>query len=248
MDYTFFKKGLKDGLPIGVSYIPASMALSVSAQKIGIPFGSWILMNVLDYTGCGEVALLKLWSGGETILFMYLLIFFMIISRHFLYSLSLSQKLDKDVNIFHRLLFAHLDSDEVFAVSMQQPGTLKYSYLFGIVIAPFVGWITGIITGFLFTQLLPASVSSAFGITLYSVFLTLIIPPMKSFKPVFIVVTLAALLSLFVEYVPAIKASLSSGLSMILCTLITCIIGAIFFPVDSKDEEEISEDLNKNNI
>ena len=81
MDYTFFKKGLKDGLPIGVSYIPASMALSVSAQKIGIPFGSWILMNVLDYTGCGEVALLKLLSGGETILFMYLLIFFMIILK-----------------------------------------------------------------------------------------------------------------------------------------------------------------------
>lgn len=248
MGSELFKKGLKDGIPIGISYVPMSMALSVGAQKLGIPFGSWILMNVLDYTGCGEVAILRLWSGGETILLMYLFTFFMIVSRHFLYSLSLSQKLDKNTNIFQRLLFAHLDSDEVFAVSMQQPGALRSSYIFGISIAPYAGWVFGSAVGFLFTQLLPAPVSSAFGITLYSVFLTLIIPPMKSSKPISIVVALAAGLNLIMEYVPAIKASLSSGLSMILCTLITCTLGAIFFPVKTEEEEEISEDLNKNNV
>ena len=248
MSSELFKKGLKDGFPIGISYIPVAMALSVSAQKVGVPFVLWILMSVLDYTGCGQVAILKLLSGGETLLLMYVLTFFIIASRHFLYSLSLSQKLDKNVNIFHRLLFAHLDSDEIFAVSMQQPGTLKFSYLFGISIAPFAGWVFGAVVGFLFTQLLPAPISSAFGITLYSVFLTLIIPPMRSSKPILMVVALAACLSLIVEYVPAIKAMLSSGLSMILCTIITCTVGAIFFPVDSEEEEEISEDLNKNNI
>lgn len=248
MSSELFKKGLKDGTPIGLSYIPLAMALSVSAQKIGVPFGLWMLMSFLDYTGCGQVAILRLLSRGETVLLMYILTFFMIASRHFLYSLSLSQKLDKDVNIFHRLLFAHLDSDEVFAVAMQQPGTLKSHYLMGISIIPFIGWIVGAAVGFLFTQLLPAPVSSAFGITLYSLFLTLIIPPMKSSRSIFIVVAIAASLNLIMEYVPVVKASLSSGLSMILCTVITCTIGAILFPVSEKEEDEISNDLNKNNI
>ena len=176
---------------------------------------------------------------------MYVLTYFIIVSRHFLYSLSLSQKLDKSVNIFQRLIFAPINSDEIFAVAMQQPGTLKSSYLFGMAVPAYVCQIVGITLGFLFTQMIPAPVSSAFGITLYSVFLTLIIPPMRSSKPAFIVVFLSACLSLIVEYVPAVKAMLSSGLSMILCTLITCTIGAIFFPLDKKEEEEV---LDRNDI
>ena len=248
MSSEFFKKGFRDGIPIGISYIPLAMSLSFTAQRCDISFGLWELQSILLYSGSAQSALLRLLAGGEKILLMYLLTFFMIVSRHFLYSLSLSQKLDKSVNIFHRLLFAPINTDEVFAVAMQQPGTLKSSYLFGIALPAYTCQILGITLGFLFTQVIPAPVSSAFGITLYSVFLTLIIPPMKTSKSVAVVVALATSLSLFMEYVPAVKALLSSGLSMILCTFITCIIGAIFFPVDNEDEKELPEDLNKNNI
>lgn len=234
-----FKRGFKDGIPIGISYVPLAMSLSFTAQRFGIPFGLWELQSVLLYSGSGQSALFRLLSGGETVLLMYVLTYFMIVSRHFLYSLSLSQKLDESVNIFQRLLFAPINTDEIFAVAMQQPGVLKASYLFGMAIPAYICQIIGITSGFLFTQVIPASISSAFGITLYSVFLTLIIPPMKSSKPAFTVVVLTACLSLFIEYVPAVKAYLSSGLSMILCTLITCTIGAIFFPLEKKEEEEI---------
>jgi len=243
-----FKKGFKDGIPIGVSYIPLAMALSFTAQRLGISFGLWELQSFLLYSGSAQSALLNLWAGGESVLLMYLLTFFMIVSRHFLYSLSLSQKLDKSVNIFQRLVFAPINTDEIFSVAMQQPGTLKSSYLFGIAIPAYACQIFGITAGFLFNQVIPASVSSAFGITLYSVFLTLIIPPMKSSKPVSIIVVIAACLNILMECIPAIKALLSSGLSMVLCTVITCTIGAILFPVSENEEKEISEDLNKNNI
>ena len=62
-DKELFQKGLKDGIAIGVSYIPAAMAISIAASKQNFPFGIWELMSALLYTTSGQAAVLNLLSN-----------------------------------------------------------------------------------------------------------------------------------------------------------------------------------------
>ena len=104
----------------------------------------------------------------------------------------------------------------------------------------------GISAGFLFTQSLPESLKSAMGITLYAVFLALIVPPMRKSMQVLVAVILAGIISWVLECIPAIKSGLPAGTPMIICTLLTCTLGATFMPVDSEDEK-LEEEIKKTN-
>lgn len=241
-----FQKGLRDGVAIGVSYIPAAVAVSIAAARQDFPFGMWEFMSALLYTPSGQAAILNLLSNGAPAFFIYLT-FSIMIFRHFLFSLSLSQRLDSKVGIFSRMLFAPFNTDEIFSIAMQQPGKIKSSYLLGISIFPYLGEMIGINAGFLFTQSLPESLKSAMGITLYAVFLALIIPPMRNSVNISVSVILAGIISWVLECVPIIKSSLPAGSAMIICTLLTCTLGAIFMPVKDEDEK-FEKQIKKNNI
>ena len=245
-DKELFRKGLKDGIAIGVSYIPAAMAISIAASRQNFPFGIWELMSALIYSTSAQAAILNLLSNGTTVLVIYILTFSIMTFRHVLFSLSLSQKLDPSVGIFTRMFFAPLNTDEIYSIVMQRPGKIKTSYLIGISIIPYVGQMVGISAGFLFTQSLPESLKSAMGITLYAVFLALVVPPMRKSMQVLVAVILAGIISWVLECIPAIKSGLPAGTPMIICTLLTCILGAIFMPVDSKDEK-LEEEIKKTN-
>lgn len=245
-DKELFQKGLKDGIAIGVSYIPAAMAISIAASKQNFPFGIWELMSALLYTTSGQAAVLNLLSNGTTILVIYILTFSIMTFRHVLFSLSLSQKLDSSVGIFTRMFFAPFNTDEIYSIAMQQSGKIKSSYLLGISIFPYLGQMLGISAGFLFTQSLPESLKSAMGITLYAVFLALVVPPMRKSMQVLIAVILAGIISWVLECIPAIKSGLPAGTPMIICTLLTCTLGAMFMPVDSEDEK-LEEEIKKTN-
>ena len=244
VDSSLFKKGLKDGVAIGVSYIPMAAAVSIAAQKTSFPFGIWELMNAIVYSGSAQTAILNLIAGGETALFVYILTFSIINCRHILYSLSLAPRIDPKMGVVERLLFAGFNTDETYAISMNQPGLISASYLFGIITVPWACQMIGSSLGYMFTSLFPPSLNSAFGITIYAVLISLIVPPMKKSKAIIVAVLCAAALSLGFECIPAIKQSLSSGVIMILCTILTCTIGAFFFPVkDDSDDEQKSKSV-----
>lgn len=246
-DKELFQKGLRDGIAIGLSYIPAAMAISIAATRQNFPFGIWELMSALLYSSSAQAAILNLLSNGATAFLIYILTFSIMNFRHVLFSLSLSQKLDSKIGVFGRVLFAPFNTDEIYSIVVQQPGKIKSSYLLGISIIPYLGQIAGITAGFLFTQSLPESLKSAMGITLYAVFLALIVPPMRKSVQVLIAVVLAGVISWALECIPAIKAGLPAGAPMIICTLLTCTLGAIFMPVSSENEE-LEEEMKKSNM
>lgn len=242
-----FQKGLKDGLTVGVSYIPLAMAVGIVASKLGMLFGIWEIMSALLYSGSSQSAVLNLISNGATSILIYLLTFSIITFRHVLFSLSMSQKMDPKMSVLSRMLFASFNTDEIYAIAMQQPGKLKAPYLFGISVFPYMGWMLGVTLGFIFNQLLPDSVKSAFGITLYAVFLALIVPPMKKSLSVVFGVVCSAAISWILECIPAVKSTLPPGTPMIICTIVTCTLGALFLPV-KEDDEKLEDEIKENNM
>ena len=76
-----------------------------------------VLTSASNITSAGQFAGLQIIVAGGTILEM-ILTQFIVNLRYALMSLSLSQKLDKNVSIKQRLIMAFANTDEIFAAAM----------------------------------------------------------------------------------------------------------------------------------
>lgn len=235
-----FMKGLKDGLPIGLGYLPISLACGIMAAKVGIPFKFAELLSLLIYSGSGQAAAQTLYGAAETSILMYALTIFVMNCRYILFSISIAQRFDKSMGTLQRIIFGFFNTDEIYVVAMKQQGELSAPYLFGISVCPYLGFLIGNTAGVLFTNFLPEPVTSALGIMIYAMFIALIIPPAKHSKPVAIVTSIALAISFILECIPTIKAHMGPGITVIICAVVTATIGAIAFPV--KQDEEATND------
>jgi predicted branched-subunit amino acid permease len=149
-------------------------------------------------------------------------------------SLALGQRLGPDVGIGERLLAAFFNTDEVFALGMSRGKALTAGFFVGAGIVGALGWISGTALGAIAGSLLPESVRMALGVMLYGMFVAIVVPRAKEEKPILIVVILALLLSCLFAWMPWLN-QISSGLAIVICTVLAASVGALLFPV--KDEE-----------
>lgn len=231
-----FKIGLKDSVPIAIGYLSVSFSFGIVALKGGLTVFQAVLTSITNITSAGQFAGLGIMAAGGTILEMCLTQF-IINLRYALMSLSLSQKLSKEVKFWHRLIIAFANTDEVFAVAMMHNKELTIKYMLGLQIPPVLGWTAGTALGAIACNLLPVSLTSALGIALYGMFAAIVIPEAKKSRPVMIVVITALVLSCIIYYAPVLSG-ISSGIAIIICTVAASLIGAWLFPVDEKEKVE----------
>ena len=224
-----FLQGVRHGLPIGLGYLSVSFAFGMQAVALGLTTLQAVLISMTNLTSAGQVAALPLIVGGAPLAEMALTQL-TINLRYALMSLSLSRKLDGTMTTGRRMFFSFANTDEVFAVASGQPGKVGKSYLFGLMVLPWIGWSLGTLLGSVAGTLLPEFVRNALGIALYGMFLAIILPPAREKKPVRFVVVIAVALSLGFHYLPALK-EISSGFAIILCAVTAAALGAWLFPV-----------------
>lgn len=233
MVHNKIKAGLRDGIPIGLGYFSVSFTFGMLAVKSGIsPFHA-VLISLLNLTSAGQFAGLTVIVSGASLLEMALTQLVINI-RYALMSVSLSQKLDASVKVRQRLLIAYGNTDEIFAVASAKPGTVGKWYMYGLMLIPVAGWVGGTLTGAVASTLLPAAIISALGVALYGMFIAIVVPVARESREVLLVVAAALMLSTVFYYLPALK-EISSGFSIIICTVAAAALGAWLFPV--KEEE-----------
>lgn len=230
-----YLKGFKDGLPIGLGYLSVSFAFGIMAVQKGLPPLAAILISMTCLTSAGQVA------GVETIAaaggFAEIAIAQLIINlRYSLMGISLSQKLCPKYNMFHRLTTSFGITDEVFAVASARTEDVTPPYMYGLITLPYIMWAVGTAAGALLGNILPEIVKSALGIAIYGMFIAIVIPPAKRFKGVLVVALIAAALSCVFRFVP-VFSSITSGFSVIICTIIAAAVGALLFPKPTEDGE-----------
>lgn len=232
---TFFKNGLKDGLPIGLGYLPVAFAFGVQASIAGIPLFMSLFISMTNLTSAGQLAGLTIIAAAGTVLEI-VLTQLVINARYFLMSITLSQKLDSSFTLGHKFLCSAFVTDEIFAVASSKPKTFNRSYFYGLVVLPYIGWSLGTLLGAAAGNVLPVMITNALGIALYAMFIAIIIPPSIKEKGVFFAVVLGAGVSAILYYVNIFSA-IPSGLLVIISALITASIVALIFPV--KEDKEV---------
>ena len=231
-----FKCGLKDSIPIALGYLSVSFSFGILAIKEGLNVIQAGLTSLTNVTCAGQFAGLGIMVAGGTILEM-ILTQFIINLRYALMSLSMSQKLSEKTKFWHRLVIAFTQTDEVFAVAMAHNKSLTLKYMLGLQLPSIAGWTIGTVAGAIAGNLLPASVCTALGIALYGMFVAIVVPQAKKSRPVMIVVLIALVLSCIIYYVPEFSF-VSSGISIIICTIAASAVGAWLFPRDEKEQVE----------
>lgn len=238
---TAFRAGLRDGLPICLGYLSVSFTYGMRTVEDGLPFWFALLVSMSNLTSAGQFAGTALIAAGGSYLEVAITTFVINI-RYMLMSLSLSQKADPAITLPQRAILSFGVTDEIFAVSMQQKGTIGAPYLAGLILTPYFGWAFGTLLGGTATGLLPFAARSALGIAIYGMFLAIIIPASADSKPVLRTVLFAGCLSCLLRWLPALSR-LSGGWSIIICTIAAASYAALRFPitpVEADGEEEPS--------
>lgn len=229
-----FRIGMLDGLPIALGYFSVSFAFGMLAIEKGVPLWGPVLISLTSFTGTGQFVGVDLLSGGAAL--MEIAFTLLIINlRYLLMSLSLSQRMSPCVGLWQRLCIAFGVTDENYAVAMSKTQPLTFSYMLGLILCSYTGWIGGTVVGVLVGTALPPSVQSALGIALYAMFIAILVPPARKERPVLIVIAIGAVMSCCFSYLPGLN-QLSDGWVIIICGVASSAIGAYFFPIQPKEE------------
>lgn len=228
-----FQNGIQDGIPIALGYLSVSFTFGMSALSLGIPLEAAVVISLTNLTSAGQFAALELIAVSSSyteMLFTQLLINL----RYALMSLSLSQRIEKNMSTGKRMLMSYGITDEIFALASAQNQPITCSYFCGLMLLPICGWTFGTWLGAAATAMMPGDIRASMGIAIYGMFLAIFIPPAKKSSAIRCVVLLAAVLSCLLEGLSA-YLSISSGFALILCTLLAAAYGAWRFPIQEEN-------------
>ncbi len=227
-----FLKGLKGGIPIGLGYLSVSFAFGIMAISLGFEWWQAVLISMTNLTSAGQLAGIGIMIHPAQYLDM-LLSQLTINVRYSFMSVSLSQKVTPQFSGIKRWILGFFMTDEIFAVASNEK-EVSVKFFSGLTVFPYIGWTLGTLLGSVLGNVLPAVIMNALCIAIYGMFVAIVVPSAKESKSLLLVVGVAILLSCLFYYLPVLN-TVSSGIAVCVCAIVSAVLGAIFFPV--KEEE-----------
>lgn len=229
----WYKRGLRDGIPICIGYFAVAFALGITAKNAGLTAFQAAITAMLTNASAGGYAGFTLMAASATYAEMAVMQL-VANARYLLMSCALSQKLDPKTPLLHRLIIGFDITDEIFGISVAVNGKLNPFYTFGAMTVSIPGWAAGTYLGVVMGNVLPVSVVRALSVGLYGMFLAIIIPPARRDRVVAVLIAISFVASLLVSRVQ-IFSVIPEGVRIIALTVIISLAAAILFP---KGEEE----------
>ncbi|MBQ8140400.1 MAG: AzlC family ABC transporter permease [Clostridia bacterium] len=230
-----YLRGMKAGIPISLGYFAVAITLGIAAKDAGLTAFQATLTSFLINASAGEYIGFTLIAAGAS----YFEVFLMEAianARYMLMSAALSQKLKPGTNTIQRMLLGYCITDENFGVSIALDERLDPFYTYGVATVAIPGWSLGTLCGAILGSVLPTSLLSALGVSLYGMFISVFVPESKKNKIVAGLVVVSFVLSYIFSRVP-IFDGISQGVKIIVLTVVISLAAALIFPVkeDKKD-------------
>lgn len=230
----WYRKGLRDGIPIGLGYFAVALAMGIAARNAGLTAVQATVTSLLINASAGQYVGFTLMAARAGLLEIALMES-VANARYLLMSCALSQKLPPDTPLWQRMILGFDVTDEIFGVSISVEGKLDPFYTYGAMTASIPGWALGTFLGVVLGNALPVSLVSALGVGLYGMFMAVFIPAARKNRVVLGLVALSFLLSWLFSAIPAF-AAISSGFQIIILTVVLSLGEAILFPVKEEDD------------
>jgi predicted branched-subunit amino acid permease len=230
LELPWFVRGLRDGIPICMGYFAVSFALGITARGIGMNALQAGLMSLGMVASAGEYAAIVLIGSGAGV-FEMITTCIVVNLRYFLMSCSLSQKLSPDLPFYHRFLLPYCITDEIFGLSSAVQGWLDPRYSYGMTLVSVAGWTTGTVLGVLLGNIMPAWAVNALSVSLYGMFLAIIIPPARKDRFIAGLVVISMAASGLFAVLPLLR-EISGGFKVIILTILIAGAAAFIHPIE----------------
>ena len=237
MKRSSFLQGILDGIPICLGYLSVSFAFGIFSVESGLGILEALLISMTNVTSAGQLAAVPIIVGGGT-LYELAVTQLVINLRYALMSVSMSQKLNTKFRLIDKLIISFVNTDEVFAVSASKSGKLNKSYMYGLILTPYLGWSGGTLLGAVAGRILPSIVISSLGIAIYAMFVAIVLPEARKRKCTALCVLFAVVLSCVFNFLPMLK-TIPQGFVIIICACIASAVFALFMPVPMAESEDV---------
>ena len=233
-----FRHGFTNGLAIGLGYLSVSFSFGIMAVNSGLTWWQAVLISITNLTSAGQVAGVGIMaSGGSPV---EMAVTQLVINlRYSLMAISLSQKADSSMTVPARLANSYIITDEIFGLASTQE-TVGFKFMAGLGVLPVAGWTLGTFLGAILGNVLPAFVAASLAIGIYGMFVAIVLPVCRKSKTISIICIISVVLSIVFRYVPLLYANVSSGFAMIICAVISALVG-VFITPESKLSEEAED-------
>ncbi len=228
-----FLKGVQDGMPIALGYFVVSFSLGIAAKKAGLTSLQGFIASVSTVASAGEYAGILVILDSAPYIEMFLAI---LISnaRYFLMSCALSQRINPKTGMGHRLLMGYGLTDEIFGIAIAREGYVEPAYNYGAMAIAIPFWGIGTSLGIIMGNILPLRIVSTLSVSLYAMFIAIIIAPAKKDKVIAALIIISFASSFAFARLPLLSG-ISSGSKTIILTLVISALAAIICPVKEKE-------------
>ena len=226
-----FKKGFKTGIPIGLGYFAVSFSLGIVASSAGLNAFQGFLTSLLVNASAGEAA--GFMAIKENVPYLQIILVTIVSNaRYILMSFALSQKINPNEKLIHRLILGFLLTDEYFGIAVSQDPYCDPYFSYGAFAFATPAWAIGTALGIIMGNTLPTRLVSALSVALYGMFLAIIIPPAKKDKAIAILIVI----SFITSYILNTYTNISSSAITIVATIAISSLGALLFPVHKNEK------------
>ncbi len=230
----WYKKGLRDGVPIALGYFAVAFTLGITAKNIGMTPIQAAVSSMLLHASAGQFAAMTVIASGTGYLDMVVTTLIVNL-RYLLMSCALSQKAGSEMKLGHRMVVSYYITDEIFGIASAVEGKLNPFYNYGAATVAGPGWTVGTFLGALLGAVLPGRLSRALGMALYGMFIAIIIPPARKSRVIGGIVAVSMAASFLFSRLPVL-AGISEGFRMIILTIMIAGFAAWKFPVGEEEK------------
>ena len=185
------------------------------AMKAGFTPLQTISMSFLVYAGAGQIISASMALTGASVIAI-VLTNFVVNLRYFVMSTCVLNQVEES-NRGLNILASHVTVDESFAMFSLSDDSNIWIYL-GIAITAWLSWILGAAIGVVLLDFLPVIVTNSFNISLYALFVAILIPSVKESKQIALLVLITAVLNI-------VLSQFLGNWSLIVSTLVGAAVG-----------------------
>lgn len=223
-----FHHGVNAALPIAMGYIPIALTFGIIARQSGISVSHTLLMSLLVYAGASQFMAVNMMVANSGAMEM-IIATLILNSRHFVLSMALMNSLGKGEKL-KKAGLAFGITDETFAmVALKQTAAgLSPSFVFGLQVTAYGSWLLGTWIGGLLAGIIPPGISQGMSITLYAMFIGLLVPALKNSLRISVIVAISMTISTLWEHFLPGKGAI------VMATILGSLVGAIIFKKETK--------------
>lgn len=174
--------GVQAGLPIFLGYFPIAIAFGALAVQAKFSWMEAVLMSLIVFAGASQFVGVSMFLAGAGAAQIIATTFFLNM-RHLIMSLAVNDQM-RHFNMRWKGFLSFFITDETFALltlggGKDQPEKRTPSYMAGLMITAYLGWVSGTAVGGLGAGFIPAEITTAMTVGLYGLFIGLLVPPAR---------------------------------------------------------------------